>query len=121
MSDKPREQIKELKSYFSSCLKNFVIDLCLFINAHSYDVDNLPDINVIANKSVLGKCSKQSMKWMIYIHAVLSCGGNYHGQCGVGNLGSKLIRHFTKIPDIPGKIVQVLWNNMHTSIYEYEI
>ena len=45
---------------------------------------------------------------MIYIHAVLSCGGNYHGQCGVGDLGSILIRHFTKIPDIPGKIVQVL-------------
>ena len=41
-------------------------------------------------------------------YAVLSCGGNYHGQCGVGDLGSKLIRHFTKIPDIPGKVVQVL-------------
>ena len=61
------------------------------------------------------------MKWMIYIHAVLSYGGNYHGQCGVGDLGSKLIRHFTKIPDIPGKIVQVLWNNMHAFIYELNL
>ena len=51
-----QESRLENKSYFSSCLKNFVIDLSLFINAHSYD------INIIANKSVLGKYSKQSMK-----------------------------------------------------------
>ena len=57
-----QESRLENKSYFSSCLKNFVIDLSLFINAHSYDVDNLLDINIIANKSVLGKYSKQSMK-----------------------------------------------------------
>ena len=52
----------ENKSYFSNCLKNFVIDLSLFINTYSYDVDNLLDFNIIANKSVLGKYSKQSMK-----------------------------------------------------------
>ena len=54
---------------------------------------------------------------MIYIHAVLSCGGNYHGQCGVGDLASKLIRHFTKIPDIPGKIVQVNYEIICMHLY----
>lgn len=51
---------------------------------------------------------------------VLSCGGNYHGQCGVGDLGSKLIRHFTKIPDIPGKIVQIACGMDHTLLLSDE-
>ena len=57
-----QESRLENKSYFSNCLKNFVIDLSLFINTYSYDVDNLLDFNIIANKSVLGKYSKQSLK-----------------------------------------------------------
>ena len=56
------QQIGEQKLFFKLSLEFCDIDLSLFINAHGYDVDNLLDINIIANKSVLGKYSKQSMK-----------------------------------------------------------
>ena len=40
-------------------------------------------------------------------YAVLTCGGHYHGQCGVGHAAGSSIKQFTKIQSLAGKIKQV--------------
>lgn len=45
---------------------------------------------------------------------VFSCGGHYQGQCGVGNLDLRSIKHFTRVPGIPGKIKQIACGMDHT-------
>ena len=38
---------------------------------------------------------------------MLTCGGHYHGQCGVGHVAGSSVKQFTKIESLAGKIKQV--------------
>jgi len=45
---------------------------------------------------------------------VLTCGGHYHGQCGVGHVAGSSIKQFTKIQSLAGKIKQIACGLDHT-------
>ena len=48
------------------------------------------------------------------LDAVFTCGGNYHGQCGIAHLDASSVRELTEVPDISSKIKQV--NEFHDII-----
>ncbi|KAJ7370052.1 Williams-Beuren syndrome chromosome region 16 protein [Desmophyllum pertusum] len=51
---------------------------------------------------------------------VLTCGGHFHGQCGVGNMDTRSIQQFTNIPSIVDNIKQIACGLDHTLLLSYD-
>ncbi|KAL9962351.1 hypothetical protein ACROYT_G031445 [Oculina patagonica] len=77
-------------------------------------------ITTLSGKVQQISCGRSHSAILMEDGEVLTCGGNFYGQCGVGNMTARSIKQFTKIQSFAGKTKQIACGLDHTLLLSNE-